>query len=101
MPMHLLAQLCCAQLPMKIEEDDDIEKCCALRAAELIEADIPPYSTFLGARGHAKYSGHATVMRVTPKGHAASGIRIGDAQNSAKYSSIAGDTPSRRASVGL
>lgn len=72
MPMQLLQRLCCAQLPMNIEVDDDIEKCAVLRAARLIEADIPPV---LHSRGRSVYSGHATVMCVTPNGKLASAMR--------------------------
>lgn len=72
MPMQLLQRLCCAQLPMNIEGDDDIEKCTVLRAARLIEADIPPV---LHSRGRSVYSGHATVMCVTPNGKVTSAMR--------------------------
>ena len=70
--MQLLQRLCCARLPMNIDADDDIEKCAVLFAAKLIEADIPPVSL---RREASTYSGHATVMRVTASGKAASAIR--------------------------
>jgi hypothetical protein len=70
--MELLKRLCCAQLPVNIDDDDDIEKCSVLRAAQLIEAEIPPI--LHEDLGQAMYSGHATVMRVTTRGRAASGI---------------------------
>ncbi|MDM0109208.1 hypothetical protein QTH97_30015 [Variovorax sp. J22R24] len=70
--MQLLERLNCAQLPMDIDEDDDIEKCRVLRAARLIEADIPPV---LHLRGRTSYAGHATVMCVTASGKAAAGTR--------------------------
>jgi hypothetical protein len=57
---------------MNIDADDDIEKCAVLFTAKLIEADIPPVSHRPGAR---TYSGHATVMRVTASGKAASASR--------------------------
>ncbi|MDQ0074458.1 hypothetical protein J2W34_006282 [Variovorax boronicumulans] len=68
MPMTLLSRLCCAQLPLKIDDQSDIEKCDVLRAAQLIEADLPPV---LHQRGRTVYSGQATVMRVTAKGQSA------------------------------
>ena len=72
MPMQLLERLCCARLPMNIDAADDIEKCAVLCTARLIEADIPPVSH---QRGATTYSGHATVMRVTAAGKAASALR--------------------------
>ena len=57
---------------MNIDADDDIEKCAVLFTDKLIDADIPPVSNRRGAR---TYSGHATVMRVTASGKAASAIR--------------------------
>jgi hypothetical protein len=42
MPMQLLERLCDAQLPMAIHDDEDIAKCGVLRAAKLIESDLPP-----------------------------------------------------------
>jgi hypothetical protein len=65
MPMELLCQLCCAQLPMTLDDQLDIQKCDVLRAAQLIEADLPPV---LHERGRTVYAGQATVMRVTAKG---------------------------------
>ena len=70
MPMQLLERLCCARPPMNIDADDDIQKCAVLCAAKLIEADIPPVS-----HQATTYSGHATVMRVTATGKAASAVR--------------------------
>jgi hypothetical protein len=69
MPMQLLERLCGAHFPITLDAQDDIEKCAVLRAAKLIEADIPP---FIHARGTTRYSGQATVMCVTAKGRAAS-----------------------------
>jgi len=65
MPMKLLGQLCCARMPMQLHDQMDIQKCEVLRAAQLIEADLPPV---LHERGRSVYAGQATVMRVTPKG---------------------------------
>ena len=72
MPMRLLERLSCADLPVDLDENDDIEKCRVLRAARLIEADIPPV---LHLRGRTSYAGHATVMCVTESGKAAVGTR--------------------------
>jgi hypothetical protein len=66
MPMQLLERLNCANLPMDIDEADDIEECRVLRAARLIEADIPPV---LHLRGRSSYAGHATVICVTAGRH--------------------------------
>lgn len=82
MPMQLLIRLCCTRLPMDIDEDDDIVKCEVLRAAKLIEADIPPV---LYSRGRATYSGHATVMSVTERGRTASEMRTRAPETSASY----------------
>ncbi|WP_422086769.1 hypothetical protein [Variovorax sp.] len=68
MPMQLLGRLCCAQLPLKIDDQDEILKCGVLRDAGLIEAELPPVAH---QRGRTVYSGQATVMRVTLKGQAA------------------------------
>jgi len=70
MPMRLLSRLCCARLPLLIDDQAEIQMCNVLRSAGLIEAELPP---LLHQRGRVVYSGQATVMRVTPKGHAASG----------------------------
>lgn len=70
MPMHLLSRLCCARLPLLIDDQAEIRMCDELRSAGLIEAELPP---LLHQRGRVVYSGQATVMRVTPKGHDASG----------------------------
>jgi hypothetical protein len=74
MPMELLQRLCCTRLPLNIEDQADIGKCELLRTAHLIEADLPPFLNW--HRGSA-YSGHATVMRVTAKGHAVLEMRTG------------------------
>lgn len=68
MPMQLLGRLCCARLPMQIVDQLDIQKCDVLRSAQLIEAELPPV---VHQRGRTVYSGQATVMRVTDKGHSA------------------------------
>ncbi|QFZ83538.1 hypothetical protein GFK26_12600 [Variovorax paradoxus] len=70
MPMHLPCRLCCARLSLLIDDQAEIRMCEVLRSAGLIEAELPP---LLHQRGRVVYSGQATVMRVTPRGHAASG----------------------------
>jgi hypothetical protein len=72
MPMQLLKRLCDAQLPMAINDDEDIAKCGVLRAAKLIEADLPPV---LYELRRAMHSGPATVLRVTASGESAAGKR--------------------------
>jgi len=71
---------------MNIDADDDIEKCAVLFTDKLIEADIPPVSNRRGAR---TYSGHATVMRVTESGKAASAIRSARAGEGCKPGAFA------------
>lgn len=66
MTMRLLCRLCCARLPLLIDDQEAIRMCGELRSAGLIEAEIPPW---LHQRGRVVYAGQATVMRVTPKGH--------------------------------
>jgi hypothetical protein len=68
--MRLLGRLCCVQLPVHIDDQDEIQICDVLRSAGLIEADLPPV---LHQRGRTVYSGQATVMRVTAKGWSALG----------------------------
>lgn len=53
-----------------------------LRAAKLIELDVPPT---LNQRGRETYAGHARVMCVTASGRATSGIRTRAPGNSADY----------------
>lgn len=82
MPMQLLVRLCCTQLPNNIDDEDEIETCEVLRAAKLIEADIPPVFYH---RGRATYSGQATVMCVTERGRAASEVRARVPDTSESY----------------
>lgn len=72
MPMRLLERLSHTHLPLRVVEADDIEKCCVLRAAKLIDADIPPY---LVQGGRMTFAGCATVTCVTASGKAASARR--------------------------
>ena len=73
MPMELLSRLCKATLPCHVSEEDDIEKLSVLRAAQLIEADIPPMSE---DGGYLWFSGPAIVRRVTEDGFAAASGRV-------------------------
>lgn len=72
MPMELLGRLCCARLPLLIDDQNDIHKCDVLHVAGLIEVDLPPMRQL---HGRSVYSGQATVMRVTPRGHSATGYK--------------------------
>jgi len=72
MPMRFLENLTFACLPIKVDDADDIEKCCVLHAAQLITAYIPPY---LVVGGRVMFAGHAIVSCVTPNGIAASARR--------------------------
>lgn len=69
MPMRLLSRLCCAQLPLKLDDQQEIQMCDVLRNAGLIEAELPPV---LHERGRTVYAGQAIVMRVTPLGQSTS-----------------------------
>lgn len=99
MPMRLLERLNCARLPMDIDVDDDIEKCRVLRAAKLIEADIPPV---MHLRGRISYVGHATVMCVTPSVKAAAGTRSSARPTSADHflQAVKSLEPSRQIGLG-
>ena len=81
MPMQLLARLREAQLPMNVEDDEDIQKCEVLCAAKLIEAEIPPFRP----EGRTAYLSHATVTSVTPSGVAASEVRARMPEDSANF----------------
>ncbi|MGJ7572950.1 hypothetical protein ACSFBX_20650 [Variovorax sp. RB2P76] len=81
--MQLLERLGSAEMPMIIDDHEDIEKCDLLRAAKLIAADIPP---FMHNQGRTTYSGQATVMWVTPRGEAALKMRACAQLNSAQRS---------------
>jgi len=84
MPMQLLERLCSATMPMTIDAHEDIEKCDLLRAAKLIEADLPP---FIHHQGRITYSGQATVTGVTARGEAALKMRACCLLNSVQTSS--------------
>ncbi len=68
MPYELLERLCVARTPLTIDNQADIDKLIVLKAAQMIEADLPPVQF---GRGHYCYAAQAVVMRVTPQGHAA------------------------------
>ncbi|RZL65770.1 MAG: hypothetical protein EOP81_02820 [Variovorax sp.] len=55
------------RLPEVIEAQSEIDKVLLLRAAGLVEADIPPIAT---VGGRHLYTGHAVVMAVTRRGQA-------------------------------
>ena len=68
MPMELLSRLCKAKMPCHVTDEDDIEKLSVLRAAQLVEADIPPMLEDGGLRW---FAGAAVVHRVSEDGFAA------------------------------
>ena len=67
-PMTLLTQLCAAEGPIKVCDQDEIEKLAVLRSAALVEADIPPV---LVEDGCCRYLGPAILRKVTNEGRAA------------------------------
>ncbi|MDO9406252.1 MAG: hypothetical protein Q7T87_19665 [Polaromonas sp.] len=83
--MQLLIRLCCAQLPLKLDDQEEIQKCDVLRSAGLIEAELPPVAH---ERGRTVYSGQAIVMRVTPRGQSASAQNAGPAACSSTSSTL-------------
>jgi hypothetical protein len=40
--MELLSRLCNATMPCHLSDEDEIQKLSVLRAAQLVEAEIPP-----------------------------------------------------------
>lgn len=68
MPMKLLTRLCAAEAPIRVFDQDEIEKLAVLRSAALVEADIPPV---LVEDGRCRYTGAAILRKVTNEGHAA------------------------------
>ncbi|MDR6858721.1 hypothetical protein [Variovorax guangxiensis] len=65
MPMELLSRLCNATMPCHLSDEDEIEKLAVLRAAQLVEAEIPP---MLEDGGFRWFSGPAVVYRVSHHG---------------------------------
>ncbi|NDZ17259.1 hypothetical protein C7T35_28870 [Variovorax sp. WS11] len=68
MPMELLSRLCHGTMPCHVSDEDEIEKLSVLRAAQLVDADLPPMLEDGGLRW---YSGPAVVHRVSHHGFAA------------------------------
>ena len=66
--MELLSRLCKATMPCHLSDEDEIEKLSVLRAAQLVEAEIPPMLEDGGLRW---FSGPAVVHRVSHHGFAA------------------------------
>jgi hypothetical protein len=67
MPFTLLERLRSAQLPLMIEDQEDIDKLVVLKATELVEAQIPKMRRPSGTH---RYDVPAVVLRVTKRGHA-------------------------------
>ncbi len=72
MPYQLLSRLCVASLPITFSDTDDIHKLRALRAAELVMADIPPT---IYARPTVQYATNAVAWSVTERGLSAARLR--------------------------
>ena len=67
MPFTLLKRLRAAQLPLMVEDQEDIDKLVVLKATELIEAEIPRMRR---PSGPHRYDDPAVVLRVTERGRA-------------------------------
>jgi hypothetical protein len=67
MPFTLLKRLRAAQLPLMVEDQEDIDKLAVLKATNLIEAEIPKMRRPSGSR---RYDDPAVVLRVTESGRA-------------------------------
>lgn len=93
------------RLPEVIEAQSEIDKVLLLRAAGLVEADIPPIAMVGGLH---LYTGHAVVMAVTRRGQAVAngasldascdamgGTGNGNGQDPPCRPQPPGDTPSR------
>ena len=66
MPYQMLKYLTTVSGPTVLTEPDDIEQAFLLQAAQLVEADIPPFGHL--EDGHARYAGAAVIHRVTAIG---------------------------------
>ena len=66
--MQLLKRLCAQPMPIEVSDEDEIEKLAVLKAAALVEADIPP---MLEEGGRRWFAGCAVVLRVSREGMAA------------------------------
>ena len=71
MPYQLLKYLTTVSVPTVLTEPDDIERALLLRAAQLVEADIPPFIYL--EDGHTCYPGAAVIHRVTAVGRKLAG----------------------------
>ena len=68
MPMELLRRLASQELPAAIYAPSDIDRLRVLRAAELVDALIPPVETL---EGGAQVHKAAQVLSITSKGRRA------------------------------
>ncbi len=68
MPFRLLERLFAAQLPLSVDDEEDIDKLFVLSATGMLEAEIPKLRR---ASGPNRYDGTAVVLRVTQQGMAA------------------------------
>ena len=68
MPMELLRRLASQELPAALYAPADLDCLRVLRAADLVEALIPPVETL---EGGAHVHKAAQVMRITSKGRSA------------------------------
>ncbi len=66
MSMELLRRLAEQPLPMVLYAPADIDQLRVLRAAELVDAMIPPVETM---EGGAQVHKAAQVLHITPEGH--------------------------------
>jgi hypothetical protein len=74
MPFTLLKPLRAAQLPLMVEDQEDIDKLVVLKATEMIEADIPKMRRPSGTH---RYDDPAVVLRVTERGSAPTRVACG------------------------
>ncbi|MBS0451327.1 MAG: hypothetical protein JSS14_08450 [Proteobacteria bacterium] len=68
MPMELLRRLASQELPTALYAPYDIDRLRVLRAAELVDALIPPVESL---EGGAQVHKAAQVLSITPKGRLA------------------------------
>ncbi|CAN7486835.1 hypothetical protein LJR130_003311 [Variovorax sp. LjRoot130] len=67
MPFTLLKRLRAVQLPLMVEDPEDIDKLAVLKATNLIEAEVPKMRR---PSGPHRYDDAAVVLRVTERGRA-------------------------------
>ena len=65
MPYILLGKLAHSTLPAQVHSHEDIHKLLALKAAGLVDVEIPNVRRRIG---HQEFEGSATVRAVTPTG---------------------------------